>query len=81
MHFALRLQHARLEDVGTEQGQEGPDDGLVLVSEVHAGARVAAAGVQLPLLVDQLHHRDDAVCFFMALSFMVLGQETGGIER
>lgn len=59
MHFTLRLQHARREDMGAEQGQEGSDDGLVLVSKVHADAGVATSGVGL-LLVYQLHHRDDA---------------------
>lgn len=64
MHFTLRLQHARREDVGTKEGEERPDDGLVLVSEVHAGAGIAAAAVvHRPLFVYQLHHRDDAVYY------------------
>ena len=45
--------------MGTKQGQEGPDDGLVLGGEVHASERVATTAVQqLTLLIDELHHRD-----------------------
>lgn len=62
VHCPLRVQHAGLEDVGTKQGQESPDDGSVLGGEVHTGARVATTAVQqLTLLVDKLHHRDYAV--------------------
>lgn len=62
VHFPFWLHHARLEDVGAEQGQEGTDNGHVLGSEVHAGARRATAAiVHLCHLVYQLDHRDHPV--------------------